>query len=185
MTDFKMLSDEQLVALVKADNAEAFKTLYNRYWKKILIKAYTQLNSYETAEEIVQDAFINFWNRRYKIELKYSFHTYIASVVKYEVMACLARNGKRSMSYIDDLKIAEIEDHATQQWLDFDDLKNQIEKFVQLLPDKCQLVFKLSRDKGLTDKQISKDLDISQKTVEAHLTKALKSLRLSINNLLT
>lgn len=177
----KKLSDEELILLISRDNAIAFKMLYNRYWKKMLTKAYTQLQSHTIAEEVVQDAFINLWKRRHTITLKYTFHTYIASVVRYEVMTQLAKKNKQPL-YIDDLEIPAVADNATQQWLDFDELKLQIESLVNTLPDKCRLVFKLSRDKGLSDKQIAESLDISPKTVEAHISKALKTLRLSLNN---
>ena len=180
----KTLTDEELVVLITKDNVKAFRLLYNRYWKKMLAKAYTQLQSYTIAEEVVQDAFINFWKRRHKIDLKYRFNTYISSVVKYEVMAQLAKKSKQHL-YIDDLTIPAIEDHSTQNWLDFDELKLQVDMMIQTLPDKCQLVFKLSREQGLTDKQISENLEISRKTVEAHISKALKTLRLSLNNFFT
>ena len=177
----KTLTDEELILLIARDNAVAFKMLYNRYWKKMLAKAYIQLQSYPIAEEIVQDAFINIWKRRHTIILKYTFHTYIASVVRYEVMAHLAKKNKQPL-FIDDLEIPIIADNATQQWLDFDELRSQIESLIDTLPDKCRLVFKLSREKGLTDKQIAENLAISPKTVEAHIGKALKVLRLSLNN---
>src|SRR5882757_8624702 len=99
----KTLTDEELILLIARDNTVAFKMLYNRYWKKMLAKAYTQLQSYTIAEEVVQDAFINLWKRRHTIALKYTFHTYIASVVRYEVMAQLAKRNKQPL-YIDDLE---------------------------------------------------------------------------------
>jgi RNA polymerase sigma-70 factor (family 1) len=179
----KALTDEELVVLIAQDNVKAFQILYNRYWKKMLAKAHAQLQSNTIAEEVVQDAFINFWKRRHKIELKYSFHTYIASVVKYEVMTQLAKKNKEHL-YMDDLSLPVVEDHSTQHWLDFDELKLQMDNLIHLLPDKCQLVFKLSREHGLSDKQISENLAISRKTVEAHISKALRTLRLSINNFL-
>ncbi|MCC8423710.1 RNA polymerase sigma-70 factor [Mucilaginibacter sp. UR6-11] len=178
---FKKLSDEKLVALIAENNNKAFRALYNRYWDKMLVKAYTLLQSHDLAEEVVQDAFINFWKRRHTIELKYSFHTYIASVVKYEVMTKIAGRNKQPL-YIDDVTFANPADHSTQQWLDFDELKNQIETTIHTLPDKCQLVFKLSREEGLTARQISDTLNISHKTVEAHITKAIKVLRVSLSS---
>jgi RNA polymerase sigma-70 factor (ECF subfamily) len=180
----KALTDEELVVLITQDNVNAFQLLYNRYWKKMLAKAYSQLQSHTIAEEVVQDAFINFWKRRHKIELRYSFHTYIASVVKYEVMTQLAKKNRERL-YMDDLSLPVIEDHSMQHWLDFDELKLQMDNLIHMLPAKCQLVFKLSREQGLSDRQISENLEISRKTVEAHISKALKTLRLSINNFLT
>ena len=177
----KRLTDEQLVLLITENNDAAFRILYDRYWNRMLVKAFALLQSYDIAEEVVQDAFINFWKRRHTLQLKYSFHTYIASVVKYEVMAKLAQKRKQPL-YIDDMEIAPAADHSTQQWLDFDELKERIEYTIHTLPDKCQLVFRLSREEGLTAKQISDTLDISHKTVEAHISKAIKILRVSLSS---
>lgn len=178
---YKKLSDEKLVTLITENNNDAFRILYDRYWSRMLVKAYTLLQSYDLAEEVVQDAFINFWKRRHTIQLKYSFHTYIASVVKYEVLTKLASRSKQPL-YIDDITALNPQDHSTQEWLDFDELKNQIDLTVNTLPDKCQLVFRLSREEGLTAKQISETLDISHKTVEAHISKAIRVLRVSLSS---
>jgi RNA polymerase sigma-70 factor (family 1) len=179
---FKKLSDEELVALIAENNNRAFRALYDRYWDRMLIRAYTLLQSHDLAEEVVQDAFISFWKRRHTITLKYSFHTYIASVVKYEVMTKLAARAKQP-AYMEDITFANPADHSTQQWLDFDELKARYENTMHSLPDKCRLVFKLSREEGLTAKQISDTLNISHKTVEAHITKAIKVLRVSLSSL--
>jgi len=178
---FEKLSDEKLVALIAENNSKAFRILYLRYWNRMLAKAFSLLQSYDLAEEVVQDAFINFWRRRHTLQLKYSFHTYIASVVKYEVMAKLANRNKQPL-YIEDITFANPADHSTQQWLDFDELQDQIQSTILTLPDKCQLVFRLSREEGLTAKQISDTLNISHKTVEAHISKAIKTLRISLSS---
>src|SRR5688572_30270502 len=176
-----MLSDEELVLLIADDNEQAFKILYEKYWAKMLVKAYVLLKSHDIAEEVVQDAFINLWKRRHTLRLKNTFHTYISAVVKYEVMSKIAQRAKQPL-YIEDIAIAPAHDHSTQQWLDFDVLYVQIEQSIHTLPDKCQLVFRLSREEGLTARQISETLQISPKTVEAHISKALRMLRVSLSS---
>jgi len=178
-------TDEELVVLLNEDNEQAFRVLYDRYWKRMLVKAYAQLGSHADAEEVVQDAFINLWKRRNKLQLKYSFHTYIACVVRYEVMARMAKNKTAEHISINEELEEGTPDDATRQWLDFDDLSRQLEDAVQALPEKCQLVFRLSREQGLSEKQIAENLEISPKTVEAHMSKALRSLRSAIGQFLT
>jgi RNA polymerase sigma-70 factor (family 1) len=175
------LTDEELVILIAREDAIAFKLLYNRYWKKMLAKAYFQLQSHIEAEEVVQDAFMNLWKRRQTLQIKYTFHTYIASVVRYEVMARVAQRKKWPL-YIEDLPVSQIEDNSTEHWLAFEELSGQIEQLVNSLPEKCQLIFRMSRESGFSHKQISEYLTISHKTVESHLNKALKILRLSLHN---
>jgi RNA polymerase sigma-70 factor (family 1) len=184
MQEHSALTDEQLAArLVNSDGA-AFRMLYERYWQRMLVKAYTRLGSHADAEEVVQDAFINLWKRRSRLQLRHTFHTYIAAVVRYEIMARIALNKNRDHLTIDDQHLESLSDDATRQWLAFGDLADEIEKAVQALPEKCRLVFRLSREEGLSEKQIAEKLDIAPKTVEAHMTKALKSLRSALNQLL-
>ena len=184
MALYSEYTDQELIALLAADDEKAFRALYSRYWKRMLLKAYMQLGSQTDAEEVVQDAFINLWKRRHRIQLRYSFHTYIAAVVRYEIMAKLA--GRKVHEYIpvDDASVLSLADHSTQQWLDFEELLQQVEHEVQQLPEKCQLVFRLSREKGLSEKQVAENLDISVKTVEAHIGKALKTLRVGLSHIL-
>ncbi|MND73579.1 RNA polymerase sigma factor [compost metagenome] len=75
-------------------------------------------------------------------------------------------------------------DDSTQQWLEFLDLKEILEQTITELPEKCQLVFRMSRDLHLSQKEIAAQLDISEKTVEAHLGKAIKTLRNKLNRFL-
>lgn len=178
---FKKLSDEKLVELIAKNNNKAFRILYDRYWDRMLVKAFSLLQSHEMAEEVVQDAFISFWRRRQTLQLKYSFHTYIASIVKYEVMTKLANRDQLPL-YIEDITFANPADHSTQQWLDFEELEDRIQNTIHSLPDKCQLVFRLSREEGLTTKQISDTLHISPKTVEAHISKAIRTLRVNLSS---
>ena len=68
--------------------------------------------------------------------------------------------------------------------LEFDELKSRLETLVSNLPEKCRLVYKLSREQGLSQKQIAREYGISEKTVEAHIGKALKALRTGLGQLL-
>jgi len=176
-------NDNELVLLIAKDDEQAFRVLYDRYWKKLLVQALLKLQSAEEAEEIVQTIFINLWRRRHTIQLKHSFHTYVASMLKYEILRQLALNKKEKHFRENMSALHVVEDHSTRNWLDYEQLREEIEKTIQLLPEKCQLVFRLSREAGLTEKQIAESLSIAPKTVQAHMGKALKQLRTSLQQL--
>ena len=76
----------------------------------------------------------------------------------------------------------EIADDATRQWLEFQEVSAKLEVLIAALPEKCRLVFKLSREQGLTQKQIAKELSISENTVEAHIGKAIRSLKAGLKS---
>lgn len=177
-------TDEQIFALVKKGDETAFNELYHRYWDKLLVRAVTQLSSEQDAEEVLHDVFVSLWNRRDKIELKYKFHTYIAAMLKYEVIRRLAIRKKRAFDPLYDQEDKQVLDDSTRQLLDFQDLQRRLEASVQRLPTKCQLVFRLSREQALNDKEIASTLNIAPKTVQNHLNHALRALRSSLSTLL-
>lgn len=171
--------DSELFRRVREeDSSAAFEILYTRYWEKLLLQAKFKTGSEENAEEIVQHVFLNIWRIRKNIQLQHSFHTYIASCVKYEIMAVLVRNKKQKEAYHGLFAVTGSEgDNNTAEWVDYESTRRQLESTIRLLPDKCRMVFRLSRENGLSEKQIARELHISQKTVQAHMTRALKLLR--------
>lgn len=146
--------------------------------------AHVKLGAEADAEEVVQDVFAGLWKRRATLVLQHSFHTYISAVVKYEVLRRLAVRRTKDVFEQERARSFTETDNSTQQWLNYEDLREQIEATVQALPEKCRLVFRLSREEGLSERQIAEVLSISQKTVEAHKSRALKALRHSLAHLL-
>ncbi|WP_316813089.1 RNA polymerase sigma-70 factor [Pedobacter heparinus] len=184
MDSLSIFTDNELYLLLAEDNEAAFTILYHRYWKRMLYKAVIKLQSDTDAEEVVQDAFTDIWKSRHSIKIKNSFHTYIAAIIRYKVMAKMASNKREIADPIEDVYKLHVADNATEQWLGFNELRDEIEKSVKALPEKCQLVFRMSREGGMSDKEIALDLNVSQKTVEAHISRALKVLRVSIDQFL-
>jgi RNA polymerase sigma-70 factor (family 1) len=174
--------DQDLLHLLKTGDGKAFTELYNRYWHKLLVVATNKIKDVEEAEEIVHDIFVALWNRRETLQITSDFGVYLAVSVKYRVMKVLAkRYQQRNYAATAELSLS---DNCTQEWLQFSELQSQLGKLIAALPEKCQLVYKLSRESGFTQKQIAQELHISEKTVEAHLTKALKTLRAGLNFIL-
>lgn len=169
-------TDSDLFKLLKMDDKQAFTEIYMRYWKKLFTVASHKLASLEEAEEVVQDIFTALWNRRATSVLTSDLSKYLAVSVKYRVIKTLDRRYNQQR-YINSLGQHAQVDDATQEWLAFDELREELAKYVQQLPEKCRLVFQMSREAGYSQKQISEKLDISEKTVEAHLGKAFKVLR--------
>lgn len=173
-------SDEELLDLLKSDDNNAFRELYERYWKKLLVRANILLDSNEDAEELVHDIFVKLWKKRNTIALRHTFHTYVAAMLQYACFEVLA-NRKRNVS-VKNIEMTGFADTSTQEYLDFDSLRNQLEDAVKQLPDKCQLIFRLSREEGLSDKAIAEKLHISVNTVRTQIARALRKLKASLNS---
>lgn len=181
MQVYSTCSDEKLLELLKSGDELAFTEIYNRYWNRMLTVAANKVDNIADAEEIVQDIFVSIWKRREFLELVSTFNNYLAVSVKYRVIKLLAKR-KNHQKYTDTVvHKGSLSDNSTQELLDFEALKNELSKVVADLPERCRLVYQLSRDEGLSQKQIAATLGISEKTVEAHLGKALKVLRKNLH----
>lgn len=179
MGSYSPHTDEYLFLLLQNDDEKAFTELYERYWKKLLIRANLLLHSQEDAEEIVHDIFVILWRKRKTIEILHSFHTYIAAMLQYGCLKVLAKR-KRSVNKDITYEGLEIADHSAQQWLDFEHLREELEMSVKQLPDKCQLIFRLSREEQLSDKEIAVKLHLSVNTVRTQMHRALQKLKNSL-----
>lgn len=174
-------SDEDLFILLKDDDERAFDLLFKRYWDKLLEVAYNKLHAQEEAEEVVQQVFMEIWNSRHKTELKFTFRTYISAALKYTIFARLAKHKRRNQVRIDSDDSDLFVDDSTQQLLNFNDVRGKLEILLNQLPEKCEMVFRMSREEGLSNKEIAERLDISVKTVETHITKAIKVIKNGLN----
>ena len=176
-------TDENLLDLLKTNSREAFTEIYKRYWDRMYIVAYNKLGNTEDAEEIIQDIFLDLWKRRKTLEISKTLEGYLATAVKYKVINWMAVKNRIIREELND---AHENILFTQPgWIDFADFQKQLTDTVERLPEKCRLVFKLSRSEGLSHKEIASRLGIAKKTVESHLSRALSSLRSALNNFFT
>lgn len=174
------VTDQQLITLIAQDNMEAFTALYGRYWDKIFAVAMHRLGDVAEAEEIVQEIFLSLWARRKNLQLTHGLHTYLSVAVKYKVINHLARQHRRQQQINQLTSNAPADPNTTAEWLDEKELRAQLERTIGNLPEKCRMVFLLSRDENKTYAEIATELNISHKTVEAHMSKALSVLRQSL-----
>lgn len=184
MSDYNILNDNELILLLSSDDMHAFTEVYNRYWKKLFSIAANKIHDLDDAEEIVQDIFVSLWKRRRKLKVIDTLSSYLAVSVKYRVIKMLdKRNNQQKYSDYSQNHIS-VADNSTEQWLEFEELKDRLILFVAELPEKCRLVYRLSRESGYSQKKIATEMGISEKTVEAHLGKALKTLRARLSQIL-
>lgn len=175
------LTDHQLLEQIQKDDRGAFTELYNRYWDKLFITAMHRLDDEHEAEEVVQEVFLSLWQRRRSVQLTHSINTYLSVAVKYRIINHLDKQ-YRKKRHIDHLAIsAPLQEDSTNTWLSEKELRQQLEHSINKLPEKCRIVFLLSREEQKTNAEIAAELNIAEKTVEAHMTKALSTLRQSLN----
>jgi RNA polymerase sigma-70 factor (family 1) len=165
-----------LLDALRADDEGAFAEVYKRYSFRLFTVAYQKLKSREVAEELVQDLFENLWARRASAQIEQLDH-YLFSAIKYRIINYI-KTQKLHAGHQLYLRLSGTENHAeTEETLALNDLTAALLAGVQGLPEKSREVFQLSRLEHYSVSEISVRVNLSEKTVEYHLTKSLKLLR--------
>lgn len=163
-------------------NLQSFEVLFREYYQMLCSYAFRFVNDADTAEEIVQDLFYRIWEKREEIQFNTSVKSYLFSAVHNRCLKFIEhRNVESKYRNYYLLHESEIDDQS-QHEAGVHELQGIIEKTLDLLPERCSRIFKLSRFEGLKYQEIAQKLSISVKTVEANMGKALKLLRKNLKN---
>lgn len=173
--------DEELLQLLKCGNEEAYSRLYNKYWDKVFALALSKTKDPYLAEDITQDIFLSLWNNREDLNIEKTVSQYLSVAVKYKLIDYLRKVSKQSFKQNLQSGDCDSYDCDPEQQLALKNLLDTIQSTTTSLPEKCRLVFTLSREKGFSHRAIASLMNISEKTVENHITKALHRLRKAIN----
>ncbi|MRX68357.1 RNA polymerase sigma-70 factor [Flavobacterium resistens] len=176
--------DKTLIDRLRSGDESALTELYNAFWQALFVSAYNVIKDKELCEDIIQDIFLNIWTNREKLEIHISLKGYMYACARYQVFNHLRKNkDKIHVELFDDLE-KRFQYTTPETQLMHEELVQQLHLIVETLPEKCQAVYKLSREEQLSHKEIAERLNISTKTVENHITKALQTIRLSMGSTL-
>lgn len=177
-------------SLLEKGEAIAFEALFRLYYDKLIHIAKGYLVHYEDAEGIVQNVFLKLWENRNKLGAIANVNGYLYSMTR---NACLdqlkhekVKNNYLSARYYKKLAIQQqfLKDETAALLLE-NELEQVIAKGIEQLPEKCKKVFVKSRFEGLKHHEIAQELGISQKTVDNHISNALRHMRLHLRNFMT
>lgn len=155
---------------------EGFEKIYHLYFKKIFGICYNKTRDKDLAQDMAQNIFLSLWKRKDSLVLKVPIEHYLVGSAKLEVMSYYRTKANRSEKFTQTPKVAEV-DNTTENQIIYNELENAINKAIDKLPKKGKKVFKLSREQGMTNKEIAEKLNISEKGVEYHISKSLSFLR--------
>jgi RNA polymerase sigma-70 factor (family 1) len=180
MADNDVINDMRLVDQLRTGDETALASIYNKYWQALYLSAYNVLRDRQLCEDIIQDLFIRLWDHRAGIVIKISLKAYLFASVRYGVYRQI-RTGNVRNEIFDDLPEGLLAEGPDDRVI-HRELETRVSEVVAFLPEKCREVYKLSREECLSHKQIASRLNISTKTVENQLTKALSRLRTSLGH---
>lgn len=181
-TVYRQYTDDQLIVALKVSSREAFAEIYNRYWSLLYRLAYQKLRSRETAEELVQDLFVSIWTKRHQSIIR-ELRPYLLTALRFSIINHIEslRIHERFVIYYESF-LNQTDTDPTDE-LALQDLTDAVERSLQTLPEKSQQVFRMSRFEYMTIPEIASRLDLSEKAVEYHLTRALKAVRENLRDL--
>lgn len=175
-----LYTDEQLIALIANDNQRAFCDLYEKYWQTLFSLVHKRLKSKEASEEIVQNVFMILWEKRRSLEID-CISKYLAAMTKYAVFHYIANEKKRLEKESHSYFSAPNQHGNAELSLNNKLLLHIINNYANALPEKCRLVFRYNKIEDYSINETARILNITPKTAESHLTKALKFLRLRLH----
>lgn len=178
--DYTAHSDKELLVIFRSGDVQGFDALFNRYWKSLFTLAKRILEDEQLAEDVLQEAFVALYENARENDIDH-VRAYLYQTVKYQCFMHL-RSGKISEKHLARLRMIRSSNNV-QEYMDAADLEALLLEQMESLPEKCREVFYLSRYELLSNKKIAEQLNISQKTVEHQITKALKTLRLSVDKM--
>ena len=177
-------SDGELLELLRSGDEAAFTEIYKQYWDRLYVVASHTLGSHQEAEEAVHDVFLRIWKMRDTILIRESLQQYLAVAIKYEVINRLRKQFRRRQLANSLEQESAVSNDPTGELIREKELTAELETTIRALPEKCQLVFRLSRGQGYSHREIAKKLGLSENTVESHIRRALTTLRNHFQRLL-
>ncbi|MBV6647733.1 MAG: RNA polymerase sigma-70 factor [Cyclobacteriaceae bacterium] len=169
-------ADEVLVQEVKGGSLDAFDELFHRYSKRLWSFTNGMIKSAEESEEIVQDVFLKIWEGRDKLDPTASFNSFIFTIAKNQVLNVF-RKRVNERKYLHQLALPTSEKSYTEDQVIYRELSIISSTAINSLPPKRRMIFRMSREQGMTYDEIARSMGISKKTVENQMTMALKMLR--------
>ena len=185
------LSDGNILKMLRKGDEAAFEVVFKSFYSKLYAFSKEYVTDSAVAENIVQDAFMVLWNKKTDLQEQTNLNAYLYTVVKnlslkhlrhISVSAAYQQHEKSKKDELD-LNIQALNDLETSR-LAVKEIEQIIEETLNELPPRCREVFEMSRFSGMKNREIADELGISEKAVEANISRALKTLKISLKDYL-
>ena len=177
------LNIEELVSRLKKNDKSALDEIFIYYYPRLYNFSERIIKIEDDIDDILQDVFLKIWLNRNIINNHETFNAFIFTVTRNALLNLIRSKLKDQAFKVEFSKRVIATEYITYQTYDFDEIKTAINKIITKLPEKRQQVFQLSRSDGLSNKKISLKLSISEKTVEDHITHAIRFLKKSLSEI--
>jgi RNA polymerase sigma-70 factor (ECF subfamily) len=169
-------SDSDILKLIKEDQDKGISLLFKQYYPLVCETIFYMIKDKNLAEDIGQDVFHEFWKKKDRININTSIKAYLKRSAINKTLNHINKK-KLDTKEIDNENLWKSKEENAQGILETKELETKIHSLIEKLPPKCREVFMLSRFAEMTYQEIADQMEISTKTVENQISKALKSLR--------
>lgn len=179
MTDSPFESDLILIDAIRADDKGAFRLLYERYWKPLFIRACKSVDE-DVSKDLIQEVMVSLWKRRHDIQVveEGDIGKYLFTALKYRIISFYTYTSAqiKNASLLD----SPVVNTTPENLLEGKELENVIDATIESMPDRMQLIFRMSREHHISIADIARQLNLSEQTVKNQITQALKRLKTSL-----
>ncbi len=185
-----MTDDLELLKGLRNSDEIAFKILYKKYFSRLYYFTLEFVPLKDLAENIVQDTFFTLWSKRHHLKENSQLGAYLFTVTKNNCLYKLRSQRYRQQLFVNSNDLQELElnldvlNSLDSSEYTFSEIERIIKQTLEELPPQCRNVFTLSRFKGMKNREIAEELNISEKVVEKHMTKGLKHFRIALKDYL-
>lgn len=173
------INETQLLSRLQLGDSKAYSLLYDHYWERLYIQAFKRVQDEDAAKDLVQNVFINIWQRRETLEIGTELSYYLHSAIKFQVFSYF-RSAKVKEKVMDQT-LARFDLSASIDDLEgYFELEKLIAQEIELLPDKMKEAYLLKAARHSTS-EIAQKLNLKEQTVSNHLSEALRRIRAKLS----
>lgn len=159
------------------DDKKAFARIYEDLWSSLYSVAYNYLRERATAEEMVQEVFVNLWIKRQHLQTVDNISAFAMRALQFQIYDYFDRKAVVDRYIESKAASQKATPDTSHHQIEYDETLSLITQEIDNLPSLTQKIFRLSRFSQYSNEEIANHLDVSVKTVEYHITQSLKHLR--------
>jgi len=169
--------DKMQIEALRNDDETVFNNIFNHFTNKLTMFIASFIHSEQDARELTQDVLYALWSRRKALDLNLNIKSYLYASAKNAALDFIKKKKHhqdyvRHERYVNNDAAESIEDLYSVK-----EIETIVEKTLERLPRQCRIIYRMSRNKGMSNDEIAKKLHITKKTVEVQIYKALKALK--------
>lgn len=167
----------ELLLRLRHGEEDALRSLLDLLGPKVLAYCKKKVGNDEDAEELLLDIFLKLWHFREKIDQTADVQVLLFTIARNHILNFIRQKATRQLATIAPAETIPQQEDAVRQRMDYNELFSQYQQVLEKLGEKQRAVFRMSREEGLSHREIADKLGISIRTVEAHIHSSLKTIR--------